>query len=170
MTSPVGRAEIFGLLVLSAASQMVFAAYAPWAFYFDLPLAATLYIGWYSGPIRGAACGTLLGLTQDVTQLATLLGLNGFSKTLIGFLASYLSRWLVSDSFPTRAAAAFAMSLLDGLLALGLEGLFEGSWSGSAAGGLLIRAAVTGVATALFFSLYDRVKFPEKDFRRKAGG
>lgn len=145
---------------------MVFAAYAPWAFYFDFPLAATLYIGWYSGPARGAACGTLLGLTQDVTQLTPLLGLNGFSKTLAGFLASYLSKWLVSDSFPTRCAAAFGVSLLDGLLLLGLKALF-GTTLGAGTADLLLRAAVTGLGTAAFFSLYDRVKFPEKDFRRR---
>lgn len=166
MNGPLKSVEILGLLAACALSQLVFAAYAPWALYIDFPLTATLYIGWHSHPVRGAACGTLLGLAQDVTQVTSYLGLNGFSKTLAGFLASYLSKWMVSEAFPVRAATAMAVSLLDSGTVFALLQLFGQPGRSRGLSDTLLQALVTGVGTAFFFRAYDRVKFPEKDFRR----
>ncbi len=167
MSGRVKRIEIAGLLALCAVSQLLFANYARWALYFDLPLAATLYIGWRGDAGRGARCGTLFGLVEDVCGAATYIGLNGFSKTLVGFLASYLSKWVVSEAFPLRVGAAFAVSLVDGLTVFGLQSMFGVPRPASIWTVILLRAAVTGLGSALFFRVYDSFKFPRKDFRRR---
>lgn len=167
MSVRVKRVEIAGLSIACAVTQFFFASYAPWALYFDFPLAATLYIGWHGDPGRGARYGTLLGLIQDVCGSAPYMGLNGFSKTLVGYLASYLSKWVVSEAFPLRMGAAFAVSLVDGLAVFGIQKLFGVPLIDSIWLDTLARAAVTGVGAALFFRVYDRFKFPRKDFRRR---
>src|SRR4030095_3516136 len=56
--------------------------------YFDLPLICSVYYGFVLGnPIASIVIGSSVGLMQDSLSGAPL-GCNGFSKTLIGFLAA----------------------------------------------------------------------------------
>ncbi len=167
MSGGLRRIEIVGLLAFCALSQLLFASYARWALFFDLPLAATLYIGWRGDAGRGARYGALFGLVQDVCGVAPYIGLNGFSKTLVGFLASYLSKWVVSEAFPLRMGAAFLVSVVDGLTVYGLQRMFGDIPDPSIWTVIPLRAAVTGLGAALFFRVYDSFKFPQKDFRRR---
>src|ERR1700730_950356 len=56
--------------------------------YFDLPLVCSVFYGFTLGnPIASIFIGSSLGLMQDALSGA-IVGTNGFSKTLIGFLAA----------------------------------------------------------------------------------
>lgn len=163
----IRRAEILALLAAAFLLEVIFARYLPWILYFDFPLVAALYVGWYSSPAVGAAAGMVFGLTQDVAQLAPYWGLNGFSKTWAGFLGAYLSKWVVSEGSAVRAAVIGLVAFLDGLNVFGLLYLFGADWNGLWLRETTIKALVTGLGGAFFFAVADRLRFPEKDFRTR---
>ena len=163
----IRRGEILGLLAAAFLFEVVCARYLPWALYFDLPLVAALYVGWYSTPVAGAFYGTLFGLSQDLALLASYWGLNGFSKTWLGFLGSYLSRWVVSEGTAVRAAVILLAAFADGLNVFGLLYFFGADWNPVWWREISLKAFVTGLGGALFFTVADRLRFPEKDFRTR---
>jgi rod shape-determining protein MreD len=157
--------EILWLLAATAVVQSVFANYLPSGLYVDFPLVFALYIGWYSPPVRGAIAGTAFGWMQDAI-VGIFLGMNGMSKTLIGFGGSYLSKLLVLESFLARCFLISILSLLNNLFILGL-GLMVGQTIGRGVWlRTLIQVPATGLVGGIVFVLYDRIKFPEKDFRQ----
>ncbi|MEE8585155.1 MAG: rod shape-determining protein MreD [Acidobacteriota bacterium] len=146
-------------------AQMVLARTIPSGLLADLALIFTLYLAWNSNSVRGAGAGMLFGLAQDAV-LGISLGINGISKTLIGFAAAAARKWAAPEGGLARALFLAALAALDnflvyGLLALLNQQLRRGFWADFAA-----EVALTAVVGALIFQLYDRVKFPRKDFRR----
>jgi rod shape-determining protein MreD len=165
LNAVVQRWEVVGLLVGSAVVQLLLANYFVRGLYLDLPLILVLYVACYSSPSRAALTGTVFGLIQDAIY-GSSLGLNGLSKTLIGFGGSYLSRVFRLEDALSRSILMLAVSLADGvivyLMLLILEQpISHGFWFNA-----LVRAAVTGGVGGIGSRLYDRFKFPRKDFRR----
>ena len=165
MNAAVRNPEIVALLALTAVDEIVLANYFPEFLYLDLPLAFTLYIGWYSSPPKGALSGVAFGWLQDAVS-GTFLGLNGLSKTLLGFGGSYLSKWLVLEGFVARCVLIGVLSAVDNAVVVGMGALLgqpiqQGVWLR-----VLVEVPITGVCGGSVFHFYDRVKFPEKDFRR----
>ncbi len=156
--------EVLVLLAGCTLLQILFALYLPFALLIDLPLIVTLYIGWYTGPINGALWGSVFGLMRDVTGVLPYWGINGISKTLLGFLTAYLSRWVFLESLLGRILLIAVVSLLDGLLVAWLLNLFGPGWPDRTWQILLQQAAGTGLVGGAFFRAYDHYKFPEKDF------
>ncbi|MFQ5739612.1 MAG: rod shape-determining protein MreD [Acidobacteriota bacterium] len=161
-----GLGEILLLLVGSVLLQVTSANYFPAGLYFDLPLVLTLFIGWYSPPAKGALWGTLFGLLQDVSQMAPYWGLNGLSKTLIGFGSSQLRKWFLLGGFSGWFAVILVASLFDGCLVNGWlslagERIPPSYWSDTA-----LRSLITASGGASMIRFYHRFKFPQKDFRR----
>ncbi|MCZ6877848.1 MAG: rod shape-determining protein MreD, partial [Acidobacteria bacterium] len=101
MNETIRNSEVVLLLAATAVAEIVFANYFPAALYLDLSLVLALYIGWNSSPAKGAVRGFTFGLLKDAIS-GIYLGLNGLSKTLMGFGGSYLSKWLVLEGFPAR--------------------------------------------------------------------
>jgi rod shape-determining protein MreD len=159
----VRNSEVAVLLALTAMTQSLFANYLPVALYLDLPLIFTLYIGWYSSPARGAICGIGFGWLQDAIS-GIYLGFNGLTKTLIGYTASYLSKWLVMEGLLARCVLIGLLSLADDLLVVAIRALLGQTIQQAVWLRILFRVPITGVAGGIFFLVYDRVKFPEKDF------
>ena len=165
MNETIGKKEIAVLLTLTAVVGSVFTSYFPGVAYLDLSLVFTLYIGWHSPPAKGAACGSLFGWLQDAI-FGMFLGLNGSSKTILGFLGAYLGKWLVLEQLFARFVMLGFLSFLDNGIVAGIATLLgqplpHGFWLRT-----LIEIPVTGVAGGIIFQVYDRVKFPQKDFRR----
>jgi rod shape-determining protein MreD len=159
--------EVLVLFLAAAASGLVFANHLPHALYLDLHLIFVLYIGWYSPPAKGALCGFSFGLLQDAAS-GLFLGINGVSKTLLGYYAGYLSRLIRVENFFGRLFLLCALSLLDSgvvycMLSVLGQAVREAFWIDA-----LARSVVTGMAGAFGSRLYDRFKFPDKDFRRLA--
>ncbi len=127
--------------------------------YFDLPLVCTIYYGFTLGnPIASIVIGSALGLMQDSLS-AAVLGSNGFSKTLIGFLAASAGSKFNIDQPLARIFALFLFTLGDGLL-VSILGLTVGAapnatYSGSVGGWLLSATFNTLLGLALF-GYHDR--------------
>src|SRR5262249_28733559 len=84
--------------------------------YIDLPLIGTVYYGFtMANPIAAILMGSTLGLMQDSLS-AAVLGTDGFSKTVIGFLAASAGYKFAVDQPVTRIFALFLFTLGDGLL------------------------------------------------------
>lgn len=144
---------------------MVLARTVPSGMLVDLALIFTLYIAWNSNSVRGAGAGMLLGLVQDAV-FGISLGINGISKTLIGFAAASVKQWAAPEGGLARALFLAALAVVDnfavyGLLALLNQELRRGFWADFAT-----EVVATALAGAVIFQVYDRVKFPRKDFRR----
>jgi len=162
----VQRWEILALLLVSSLLQILLANYLVQALYVDVPLILVLYVAWYSKPGRAAAAGTLFGLAQDAIRRTTFLGVNGLSKTLVGFAASYLSRTLRLEDLFSRAIMMVVVSLVDSGIVYSMMLLFQQPISDDYWLTGLVKAGVTGLVGGIGSRLYDRFKFPRKDFRR----
>jgi len=106
------NSEVVLLLAATAVAEIVFANYLPVALYLDLSLVLALYIGWNSSPAKGAVSGFAFGLLQDAIS-GIYLGLNGLSKTLMGFGGAYLSKWLLLEGLPARCVLIGLLSVVD---------------------------------------------------------
>lgn len=164
MTETIPKSEIFLLLAVIAALQWVLSVVFPQGLLVDLPLIFAVYIGWHSPRVKGAASGALFGLLRDL-GLGLSLGVNGIAKTLLGFWASSFRKWMAPEGFSARFVFLAAVSALDdaliyATLALLDQPLLPGLWTR-----LLMEAFLTALFGAAIFAIYDRYKFPRRDFR-----
>ena len=163
MNQIIRNSEVVVFLAITAVTESLFANYLPVALYLDLPLIFTLYVGWYSSPVRGALCGIGFGWFQDAIS-GIYLGLNGLTKTVLGYVASYLSKWLTVEGLLVRCILIGLLSLVDDLLVVGMRGLLGQTLQQEIWLRILMRIPISGVAGGIFFFICDWVKFPEKDF------
>lgn len=113
--------RFFFILGAIVVLQGVLNRYFQFVRYFDLPLVFTIYYGFtLRNPLGVVAIGSTLGLLQDSLSGAAL-GTNGFSKTLIGFLAVSAGARFDVDQPVTRVLAFALFTLLDVTVKLGLE-------------------------------------------------
>lgn len=127
--------------------------------YFDLPLICSVYFGFIMGnPVASIVIGSTVGLMQDSLSGA-VLGTNGFSKTLIGFLAASAGSKFNVDQPITRSFALFLFTIGDGLL-VSMLGLMVGSITNAsystALSGWLLSAAFNTVLGLILFGYHDR--------------
>jgi len=127
--------------------------------YFDMPLICTVYYGFTVGnPVASILMGSSLGLMQDSLS-AAVLGTNGFSKAIIGFLAASMASKFAVDQFITRVFALFLFTLADGLLvtmlALMVSPTSNATYTG-AVGGWLLSATFNTLAGLILFGYRDR--------------
>jgi rod shape-determining protein MreD len=127
--------------------------------YFDLPLIVSVYYGFTMGnPIASIVTGSCLGLMQDSLSGA-VLGANGLSKTLIGFLAASAGTKFAVDQPITRLFALFLFSIGDGVLVT-ILGLMIGpagstTYSGTF-GWWLLSATFNTLLGLVLFGYHDR--------------
>ena len=165
MEAVIGKTEVLLLLVIVGGSEIGLAKYFPWlALYLDLPLVLVIYIGWYSRPVKAALCGSAFGLLADAL-LRILLGLNGVSKTTIGFLTAYVNRWVMIGGFFPRLFVIGSLTLLDNLIVFCMLELLSQPVREDFGHHALIRGAVTGLAGVVIFQVYDWLKLPRREFR-----
>ncbi len=89
--------------------------------YLDLFLVTAVTFGVVRGRTKGMLTGTVGGLIQDAFSCG-LLGLNGLSKTTVGFLAGIVSRWMIIRGWAARFLFFFVASVID-LLILAVVGM-----------------------------------------------
>lgn len=127
--------------------------------YFDLPLIYCVYYGFTRNrPMSSVFVGSILGLLQDSLS-SVAMGTNGFSKTVICFLAASTSLKFNVDQGITRIIALFLFTLADGLL-VNILGLTMGtgvdsSWTDRLPG-LLLSGVFNTLLGLLMFGLHDR--------------
>ena len=127
--------------------------------YFDLPLIYTIYYGFtLSNPVGSIAIGSCLGLMQDSLSGAAL-GTNGFSKTLIGFLAASAGAKFDVDQSITRILVLVLFTFLDLMLKVFLSSLVRPGVSdvyGGSPGFWLLSAAFNVMAGLILFGYRSR--------------
>jgi rod shape-determining protein MreD len=92
----------------------------------DLALALLFIIGLLTGPLEAALAGMALGLLQDVSA-ASLIGLTGFTRGLVGLGAGLLGRRMFDLTNPSTVIFLTAFSLAEGIFISILLQLFYGS-------------------------------------------
>ena len=120
---PMSRTSTFGIIgkfAVALVAVVVIQGILSFKFkvfgYFDLPLIFSVYYGFTLGnPVASIVIGSSLGLMQDSLS-AAVLGANGLSKTLIGFLAATAGSKFAVDQTITRVFALFLFTIGDGLL------------------------------------------------------
>lgn len=160
----IRRFEVLILLGGTTALELVLARIAPTSLIVDLPLILVVYVGWYSTPVKAATVGAAFGLLQDVV-LGLTLGINGISKTLIGFCSSGFKKWVVPEGYWLRGLVLIGLSLLDRAIVYGLLHLIQQPLRPDYYQDILIGVGITGAVGGIVFQIYDRIKFPPKDFR-----
>jgi rod shape-determining protein MreD len=120
----------------------------------DLALAFLYLIGLLSGPAEGTFAGISIGLVQDIGS-ASLLGVTGFSRGLIGLAAGLLGKRVLDIESPTIVLFLVAFSLAEGMfIALFLQTTYGMvPFFSLAAGRLLPQALYTGLLGLLLLQL-----------------
>ena len=157
--------EILVFLIVGLAVDLVQGALLPGYLRAEVLLVLVVYVGWSTSPLKGAVVGTIFGILEDYL-VGIPIGLNGLSMTLIGFLSGYLSRWMSTELGPFRVLLFAGLALLDRAIILGTLYLLAQNVSPVRIDGLLLSAFLTGIIGEVFFGLYDKIRFPPKDFRR----
>lgn len=92
----------------------------------DLPLALIYIIGLLTGPTEASLAGMGIGLVQDIGS-ASLLGMNGFTRGLIGLGAGFLGRRVLDIASPSNVIFLAAFSLLEGIVISMFMQIFYGT-------------------------------------------
>jgi rod shape-determining protein MreD len=163
---PMARTSTFGIIgkfAVALVAVVVIQGILSFKFkvfgYFDLPLIFSVYYGFTLGnPVASIVIGSSLGMMQDSLSGA-VLGANGLSKTLIGFLAASAGSKFAVDQPVTRGIALFLFTIGDGLLVT-ILGLMVGPASGAtysgALGGWALSAAFNTLLGLVLFEYHDR--------------
>ncbi|HVG19334.1 MAG TPA: rod shape-determining protein MreD [Blastocatellia bacterium] len=92
--------------------------------YIDLPLIVTVYFGLQRDPILGMLTGVAAGVGGDAV-IGGVLGVGGFSKTLIGYLVAMASIKLSLENPLARLAVVAVASAANTLLYTALYQMLE---------------------------------------------
>lgn len=148
-----------GLLALGTAAlaQVLLSRYVPaLASYCDLYTIMVVYYGLTCPPSAAMVMGTGAGLVED-SLMHSILGMNGFKKTLIGYLVGSIgSLFMLNQAIP-RFGILFAATVLDTLAELGLSVAMGQSFVFHGTLELLQRGLGNGVFGLLFFWVASRL-------------
>lgn len=84
----------------------------------DLPLALVVSVALLRGPFYGEVVGFFSGMLCDLLSDGSLLGVQAFSKVLIGYGIGFIRGRLYSDNFITQLASGFAATVVHKLITL----------------------------------------------------
>jgi rod shape-determining protein MreD len=133
----------------------------------DLALVFLYIIGLLTGPVEAAFAGMGMGLIQDIGS-ASLIGLTGFTRGMIGLSAGLLGRRVLDLASPSNGIFLAGFSLLEGIvLALFLQ-VYYGAvpfWR-VVAFRLLPEALYTGLAGVVLLMLISDGKLSSRLRRR----
>jgi rod shape-determining protein MreD len=120
----------------------------------NLVLVAIIYLSLAFGPVAGLLAGTAGGLVQD-SLAGGIVGVGGFSKTLVGFVIGLLgAQFIVAHTLP-RLVMFVTGTIIHELCYQSLYALVEArafrmSWSAT-----LMQAAINGLIGILAFSIVE---------------
>jgi rod shape-determining protein MreD len=120
----------------------------------NLVLVAVIYVALAFGPVAGLLAGSAGGIVQDALA-GGIVGVGGFSKTLVGFLVGLLgAQFIVAQSFP-RLVMFVSGTVVHELCYQALYALVEARafrmpWSAA-----LAQAVVNGLIGILAFQIVE---------------
>lgn len=140
--------------------------------YIDLPLIVTVYFGLQRNLVLGMLIGVAMGIGGDAIT-GGILGVGGFSKTLIGYLVAMASIKLSLENPLARVAvvalASAANTLLFAALYLMLERPLSNASTWGELGKIIGWRALADTATAIIvFIVLDRIFAEQTAARRMA--
>jgi rod shape-determining protein MreD len=116
----------------------------------NLVLVAVVYVALAFGPVAGLLAGSAGGLVQDALA-GGIIGVGGFSKTLVGFVVGVLgAQFIVAQPFP-RLVMFVSGTLIHELCYQALYALVESRAFRIAWGAMLLQSAVNGLIGILAF-------------------
>jgi rod shape-determining protein MreD len=158
--------------------QLLLAKYLKFFKYIDLALLVTVYFSLQREPVLGMVVGLGAGLGGDIIA-GGILGVGGFSKTLIGYIISMASVKLSIENPLARLAAVALASIANTALFIGLYQMLEqnqipdrispltGSWAQLLRTGGY-KALADTLAAVIIFIILDRVFYEQATARRMA--
>lgn len=152
--------------------QMLLSKYLGFFKYVDLALVTTVYFGVQRALLLGMFTGLVLGIGGDAV-VGGILGVGGFSKTLIGYLSAVTSIKLSLENPLARLAVVAVASAVNTILFVGLHLMLDKPLEeastytglGKTVGWRVL--GDTGVAVVLFL-IFDRVFAEQTAARRMA--
>ena len=111
-------------IALALLLQMLLPKYLGFFRYVDLALVLTVYFGLQRAPVLGMVTGMVAGLGEDAVQ-GGILGVGGFSKTLIGYLVGVASVRLSLENPLARLSVVAVASAVNTILFVGLHQMLE---------------------------------------------
>ena len=128
----------------------------------ELPLLVTIFFAVSRrSPVTGALTGAVIGLLQDALT-GQPIGVNGMSKTVIGYVAASIGVQVDVEAWTTRVLMNFLFSLANSLLLYGIVRRLIGLsheqllWRHE-----LLRAAINTAVAVPIFLVLDRTKRTE---------
>lgn len=161
----IGRVEIGAALLIAAVLELIQSNILPGFLQPKWSLVFVLYIGWYSSAIKAAFCGTIFGLLEDFL-MGLLFGLNGLSRTVLGYFVSWLSRWVATEGGLIRALCIAGLSFLETLIIFVLLLILRSELPQFIWWEELLKSVVTGIVGEFVFRFYDGMRLPPADFRK----
>lgn len=112
--------KIAACLAAALLMQLLLAKYFAFSRYLDLPLILAVYFGLQRAPLLGMLVGLLAGLGGDIIS-GGILGIGGFSKTLLGYLVAIGSIKFSLENKFIRLFVVTTASAINTLLFIGLN-------------------------------------------------
>ena len=135
--------------------------------YIDFPLIIVVYAALQRNSIRAILFGTISGIAVDALS-GGLLGANGFSKTLIAYIVSEITRRVYLDNLLLRIPVIAGACLVNDAVYYGLHRLFGQPPTGDVlvtASYSLIGTTIVGTLIYLLLQSFsgDRVRRKKRD-------
>ncbi len=115
-----------------------------------------LYFALDEGEIYGAVMGSVCGLIQDSFSIG-VFGIAGISKTILGFIAGYISRRINVVPFIRRVIFIFVMLLSEVLLWMSLYSFVISEEFYTAKGLLFLQPLCTTILAFIVFPLFKKM-------------
>lgn len=116
------QVKIIIALILAVFLQWTLRNIAEPLAYIDFPLIIVVYAALQRDAVKALIYGTLTGIAVDALS-GGLLGANGFSKTLIAYVVSEITRRVYMDNLLLRIPVIAGACLIDDLIYYGMHRL-----------------------------------------------
>lgn len=125
----------------------------------DFPLALIYIIGLLAGPTEALLAGVGIGLVQDISS-ASLIGMSGFTRGLIGLGAGLLGRRVLEIASFSNTLFLAAFSVMEGLVIILYMDIFSGTvpFFSLFFGRILPQAFYTGLTGTILLMFVTRKK------------
>ena len=132
-----------------------------WGQYIDLFLLLNVYFSLGSAPIPSIGVALFSGIVQDSFSQG-IIGMNGFSKTVVAYLVSSLSaRLMIKHPLIIMLLVALATAL-DFLILYGLHRLFSLKTVELSKETLAVGSAANALAGSILFQILERIRLKKE--------
>jgi len=157
-------------IIVALLLQMVLPSHLSFFQYVDLALLITVYFSLQRAPMSGMLVGVVGGIGQDAIG-GGILGVQGFAKTLLGYLVAIASIRFSLENPLARLGVVAVAAAANAVLFAGLHMVLEDPLPYTAAWGqfgkVLGKSVLAdGLASLAVFALLDRI-FPEQHAARR---